>query len=91
MRDKKDLVSQPSLNPDMPTAELKLHMGEMTVSEALVARAAIRWANSCAKPVSQPATRKAKWYENQDIVNEVEDYKKSLQQIDGAGVLAVKR
>ena len=34
------------LNPDMPTQELRLHMGELTTDEVLVARAAIRWANS---------------------------------------------
>ena len=34
------------LNPDMPEAELKLHMGEMTAQEVRTARAAIRWANS---------------------------------------------
>lgn len=35
-----------ALNPDMPTQELLLHMGELTQSEILTARAAIRWANS---------------------------------------------
>lgn len=34
------------LNPDMRDDELRLHMGELTASELLVARAAIRWANS---------------------------------------------
>lgn len=34
------------LNPDMPSDELRLHMGELTPDEVLVARAAIRWANS---------------------------------------------
>lgn len=34
------------LNPDMPVQELRLHMGELTSDEVLVARAAIRWANS---------------------------------------------
>ena len=34
------------LNPDMPVQELRLHMGELTTDEVLVARAAIRWANS---------------------------------------------
>lgn len=33
------------LNPDMPAQELRLHMGELTADELLVARAAIRWAN----------------------------------------------
>lgn len=37
------------LNPDMPTQELRLHMGELTEDEVLVARAAIRWANSQAE------------------------------------------
>lgn len=34
------------LNPDMPTQELLLHMGELKPAEILVARAAISWANS---------------------------------------------
>lgn len=34
------------LNPDMPDQELRLHMGELTVSEVRVARAAIAWANT---------------------------------------------
>lgn len=34
------------LDPDMPTQQLRLHMGELTASEVRVARAAIRWANS---------------------------------------------
>lgn len=34
------------LNPDMPTQELLLHMGELTRNEIRVARAAIRWANT---------------------------------------------
>ncbi len=37
---------QPRLDPDMPAQELRLHMGELTEDEMLVARAAIRWANS---------------------------------------------
>ena len=35
-----------ALDPDMPAEELRLHMGELTESEVLVARAAIRWANT---------------------------------------------
>lgn len=34
------------LDPDMPQQELRLHMGEITYDESLVARAAIRWANT---------------------------------------------
>jgi hypothetical protein len=34
------------LDPDMPAQELRLHMGELTDSEILTARAAIRWANT---------------------------------------------
>ncbi len=34
------------LTPDMPTQELRLHMGELTANELRVARAAIGWANS---------------------------------------------
>ena len=45
------------LNPDMPMQELRLHMGEVTDREALVARAAIRWANSQREP-SQEEIRK---------------------------------
>lgn len=39
------------LDPDMPSQELRLHMGELTAQEERTARAAIRWANSrCLKP-----------------------------------------
>lgn len=34
------------LDPDMPAAVMRLHMGEMTAQEMRTARAAIRWANS---------------------------------------------
>lgn len=34
------------LDPDMPAEEMRLHMGELSANEVLVARAAIRWANS---------------------------------------------
>lgn len=34
------------LDPNMPADQLRLHMGELTVNEALVARAAIAWANT---------------------------------------------
>lgn len=34
------------LDPEMPDQQLRLHMGELTGSEMLVARAAIRLANS---------------------------------------------
>lgn len=34
------------INPDMPGQQLRLHMGELTPDEALVARSAIRWANT---------------------------------------------
>lgn len=34
------------LDPDMPAEEIRLHMGEMTPDEVLLARAAISWANS---------------------------------------------
>lgn len=33
------------LDPDMPSQEIRLAMGELTPDELLVARAAIRWAN----------------------------------------------
>lgn len=48
MRDYKDtkLINVNKLDPDMPTQALRLHMGELTDDEVLVARAAIRWANS---------------------------------------------
>ncbi len=39
------------LNPDMPIQELRLHMGELTNDEVLVARAAIRWANDRFKSI----------------------------------------
>lgn len=38
------------LDPDMPMQELRLHMGEISNSESLVAKAAIRWANSAKQP-----------------------------------------
>ncbi|CAM6005672.1 unnamed protein product [Sphagnum balticum] len=45
-----DQLAQPChqglLDPDMPTQELRLHMGELTASEVRVARAAIAWANA---------------------------------------------
>lgn len=42
-----DLPAAPvAVDPDMPTQQLRLHMGELTASEVRVARAAIRWANS---------------------------------------------
>lgn len=41
-----DSTPQELLNPDMPADELRLHMGELTSDEVLVARAAIRWANT---------------------------------------------
>lgn len=34
------------LNPEMPAQELRLHCGELTQSEILVARTVIRWANT---------------------------------------------
>lgn len=40
----------PLLDPDMPSQELRLHMGEMTAQEVRTARAAIRWANSSRAP-----------------------------------------
>lgn len=42
-----------TLNPDMPSQTLRLHMGELTTDEMLVARAAIRWANAENKPVKK--------------------------------------
>ena len=44
------------LNPDMPTQELRLHMGELTSDEVLVARAAIRWANTYGITAAQKET-----------------------------------
>ena len=44
------------LNPDMPTQELRLHMGELTTDEVLVARAAIRWANTYGITAAQKET-----------------------------------
>lgn len=51
----KVLASQPAnlstpLDPDMKADELRLHMGELTAAELLMARAAIRWANSTFQP-----------------------------------------
>ena len=44
------------LNPDMPTQELRLHMGELSADEVLVARAAIRWANTYGITAAQKET-----------------------------------
>jgi len=41
------------LNPDMPADELRLHMGELTANEVLVARSAIRLANTRATESEQ--------------------------------------
>lgn len=41
------------LNPNMPTQELLLHMGELTANEVRVARAAIEWANSYNEPIKK--------------------------------------
>jgi len=39
------------LDPEMPTQQLRLHMGELTSNELRVARAAIAWANTRSRPV----------------------------------------
>lgn len=38
------LKAIPTVDPDMPTQQLKLHMGELTAQEERIALAAIRWA-----------------------------------------------
>lgn len=38
-------AAEATLDSNMPTQELLLHMGELTKDEILVARAAIAWAN----------------------------------------------
>ena len=43
------------LDPDMPEQELRLHMGELTASEVLVASAAIAWANTRADHIAEPS------------------------------------
>lgn len=52
------------LDPDMPVQEPRLHMGELTPDEVLVARAAIRWANSAleSRPRGAVATTKEEDY-----------------------------
>ena len=59
-RIQKSLAEPPAqevlLNPDMPTQELRLHMGELTTDEVLVARAAIRWANTYGITAAQKET-----------------------------------
>ena len=52
----KQLSQEARLNPDMPTQELRLHMGELTTDEVLVARAAIRWANTYGITAAQKET-----------------------------------
>ena len=39
------------LDPEMPTQQLRLHMGELTSNELRVARAAIAWASTRSRPV----------------------------------------
>ena len=34
------------LNPDMPAQEIRLHMGELSIDEMHLARAALRWADA---------------------------------------------
>ena len=48
-------AQEAQLNPDMPVQELRLHMGELTTDEVLVARAAIRWANTYGITAAQKA------------------------------------
>jgi hypothetical protein len=56
----KSLAAPPAqkvlLNPDMPVQELRLHIGELTTDEVLVARAAIRWANTYGITAAQKGT-----------------------------------
>jgi len=42
------------LDPDMPSDQIRLQMGELTNNELLVARAAIRWANTRADLAPTP-------------------------------------
>lgn len=41
----------PSVDPDMPADQLRLHFGELTPDEVCLVRAAIRFANTRAVPV----------------------------------------
>lgn len=50
---------KPALDPDMPAQQLCLHLGEMTAQEMRVARAAIRWANSCMQ--ATPSSAEGAW------------------------------
>jgi hypothetical protein len=46
------------LDPKMPAAEIRLHMGEMSAQELRTARAAIGWANAVARGTARsPATK----------------------------------
>lgn len=49
-------AQEAQLNPDMSVQELRLHMGELTTDEVLVARAAIRWANTYGITAAQKET-----------------------------------
>ena len=49
-------AQEAQLNPDMPVQELRLHMGELSADEVLVARAAIRWANTYGITAAQKET-----------------------------------
>lgn len=47
------------LDPEMPAAEIRLHMGEMSAQELRTARAAIGWANAVARGWPGPQDRKS--------------------------------
>lgn len=48
----------PLLDPEMPAAEIRLHMGEMGAQELRTARAAIGWANAAARGTTRATKTK---------------------------------
>ena len=72
------------LNPDMSADELRLHMGELTAAEILVARAAIQWANS-ARQKEEPYQGVAG--SQSDEVQEALDHHKKLQEVMDKNIL----
>jgi hypothetical protein len=50
------------LNPDMPSEQIKLHMGEMSAQDVRNVRAAIRWANEkAAARICELEATMSKW------------------------------
>lgn len=76
--------SRKALDHNMPTQELRLHMGELKANEVLVARAAIQWANSVSEARMQEKVK-----ELVKISNQVASYLENISRENPwAGVVA---